>query len=64
MGENLFQALMIERFFERGRRIFFVLAILVTAGAGLGAISAGKVKIQLPPETRVSFDLRAPLPLT
>lgn len=39
-------------------------AIGGAAGAGLGAISAGKVKIQLPPETRVSFDLRAPLPLT
>ncbi len=38
-------------------------AIGAAAGAGLGAISAGKVKIQLAPETRISFDLRAPLPL-
>ena len=38
-------------------------AIGAAAGAGLGAVSAGKVKIQLPPETRVSFQLRAPLPL-
>jgi len=36
MGENFFQALMIEGLFQRGRRIFFVLAILVTAGVGLG----------------------------
>jgi len=36
MGEKFFQALMIEGLFQRGRRVFFVLAILVTAGAGLG----------------------------
>jgi len=36
MGENLFQALMIEGLFKRRRRIFFVLAILVTTGIGLG----------------------------
>lgn len=38
-------------------------AIGGAVGAGLGAVSVGKVKIQLPPETRLSFDLRAPLPL-